>query len=94
MFDADSSGSVDLEEFKAEMRKIMLAMARRIGDSPVHMVLDSNSCLMRAVERELARQKGQAVNILTDANPGQIISPSHRFNPLPYPSNSQNPKLD
>lgn len=51
-FDSDRSGTVDLEEFKAGMREIMLALARGIGDSPIQVALEIDSLLMQAVERE------------------------------------------
>lgn len=52
-FDHDSSGKVDLEEFKEETRRMMLAMANGLGFLPVQMVLEEDSFLMKAVEREL-----------------------------------------
>ncbi|XP_058108509.1 uncharacterized protein LOC131251664 [Magnolia sinica] len=55
-FDADRSGTVDLEEFKAEMKEIMLAVARGIGDSPIQIALESDSFLMRAVEHESTKR--------------------------------------
>lgn len=54
MFDHDGNGSVDLEEFKAEMREVMLAVANGIGFLPVQMVVEEGSFLKRAVEREMA----------------------------------------
>ncbi|WOH05789.1 hypothetical protein DCAR_0625210 [Daucus carota subsp. sativus] len=52
LFDHDSNGSVDMEEFKAEMKQMMLAMADGLGFLPVQMALEENSLLMKAVERE------------------------------------------
>ncbi|XWS31028.1 hypothetical protein CRYUN_Cryun23aG0041900 [Craigia yunnanensis] len=51
-FDHDSNGTVDLEEFKAETKSMMLAMANGIGFLPVQMVLEEGSFLKKAVERE------------------------------------------
>lgn len=51
-FDRDCNGKVDLGEFMAETKKMMLAMANGIGFSPVQMVLEENSFLKKAVERE------------------------------------------
>ncbi|KAK4733253.1 hypothetical protein R3W88_007514 [Solanum pinnatisectum] len=52
-FDHDSNGSVDLEEFKQEMREMMVAMANGLGFLPIQMVLEENSFLKKAVDREL-----------------------------------------
>ncbi|XP_010252654.1 PREDICTED: uncharacterized protein LOC104594172 [Nelumbo nucifera] len=54
-FDHDSNGSVDLEEFKAEIRKMMLAMANGLGFLPIQMVLEEGSFLKEAVERESSK---------------------------------------
>ncbi|PKI32550.1 hypothetical protein CRG98_047048 [Punica granatum] len=54
-FDHDSNGSVDLEEFTAETKRMMLAMASGLGFLPVQMVLEEDSLLKKAVERELAK---------------------------------------
>ncbi|XWS31029.1 hypothetical protein CRYUN_Cryun23aG0042000 [Craigia yunnanensis] len=51
-FDHDSNGTVDLEEFKAETKSMMLAMANGIGFLPVQMALEEGSFLKKAVERE------------------------------------------
>ncbi|PIN15466.1 hypothetical protein CDL12_11892 [Handroanthus impetiginosus] len=50
-FDVDRSGTIDLEEFRALMKEIMLAKARGIGSSPVSIILQGDSLLMRAVQR-------------------------------------------
>ncbi|XVF71811.1 hypothetical protein PTKIN_Ptkin12aG0069600 [Pterospermum kingtungense] len=55
-FDHDSNGTVDLEEFKAEMKSMMLAMANGMGFLPVQMVLEEGSFLKKAVERESTKQ--------------------------------------
>ncbi|KAK6925727.1 EF-hand domain [Dillenia turbinata] len=54
-FDTDHNGSIDIEEFKSEMKEIMLAIARGIGDSPVEVALESNSFLMKAIEHEIGK---------------------------------------
>ncbi|XP_058079385.1 uncharacterized protein LOC131227670 [Magnolia sinica] len=51
-FDHDRNGSVDLEEFRAETKKMMLAMANGLGFLPVQMVLEEDSFFKKAVERE------------------------------------------
>lgn len=51
-FDHDSNGAVDLEEFKAETKEMMLAMANGLGFLPVQMALEEDSFLKKAVERE------------------------------------------
>ncbi|CAL1376606.1 unnamed protein product [Linum trigynum] len=53
-FDHDSNGTVDLEEFKAETRQMMFAMASGMGFLPVQMVLEEDSHLKKAVEWETA----------------------------------------
>ncbi|XP_055828184.1 uncharacterized protein LOC129896340 [Solanum dulcamara] len=51
-FDRDSNGTVDLEEFKQEMKEMMVAMANGLGFLPIQMVLEENSFLKKAVDRE------------------------------------------
>ncbi|KAK7273022.1 hypothetical protein RIF29_14068 [Crotalaria pallida] len=51
-FDHDLNGTVDLEEFKEETKQMMLAMADGMGFLPVQMVLEEDSILKKAVERE------------------------------------------
>ncbi|CAA7407920.1 unnamed protein product [Spirodela intermedia] len=51
-FDHDGNGAVDLEEFRSETRKMMLAVASGLGFLPVQMVLEEGSFLKMAVERE------------------------------------------
>ncbi|KAM0977561.1 hypothetical protein ACFX2C_013643 [Malus domestica] len=41
-FDSNQSGTVDLEEFREEMKKIMLAIADGLGSSPIQMVLEDD----------------------------------------------------
>ncbi|KAL3714660.1 hypothetical protein ACJRO7_006549 [Eucalyptus globulus] len=54
-FDHDANGLVDLEEFKAETKRMMLAVADDLGFLPVQMVLEEDSFLKKAVERELTK---------------------------------------
>ncbi|XP_009365168.2 uncharacterized protein LOC103955029 [Pyrus x bretschneideri] len=56
-FDHDSNGAVDLEEFKAETKRMMLAMANGMGFLPVQMVLEEDSLLKKAVEKERSSAK-------------------------------------
>ncbi|RZS16428.1 hypothetical protein BHM03_00048419 [Ensete ventricosum] len=51
-FDCDGSGAVDLEEFRVEMREVMLVVANGLGFRPIQMVVEEGSFLERAVERE------------------------------------------
>ncbi|CAJ2669441.1 unnamed protein product [Trifolium pratense] len=51
-FDHNLNGTVDLEEFKKETRQMMLAMADGMGFLPIQMVLEEDSILKLAVERE------------------------------------------
>ncbi|KAJ6818546.1 uncharacterized protein M6B38_371800 [Iris pallida] len=53
-FDHDGDGSVDMEEFRSEMKEVMLAVASGLGFLPVQMVVEEGSVLKRAVEREMA----------------------------------------
>lgn len=52
-FDHDSNGTVDLKEFKQEMKEMMVAMANGLGFLPIQMVLEENSFLKKAIDREL-----------------------------------------
>ncbi|KAM0902430.1 hypothetical protein ACQ4PT_019321 [Festuca glaucescens] len=54
-FDRDGAGAVDKEEFRAEMKEVMLAVASGLGFLPVQMVVEEGSFLKVAVDRELAR---------------------------------------
>ncbi|CAN6574173.1 hypothetical protein ACFX13_046541 [Malus domestica] len=56
-FDHDSNGAVDLEEFKAETKRMMLAMANGMGFLPVQMLLEEDSFLKKAVEKEYSSTK-------------------------------------
>uniref|UniRef100_A0A0D9XEZ7 EF-hand domain-containing protein n=1 Tax=Leersia perrieri TaxID=77586 RepID=A0A0D9XEZ7_9ORYZ len=54
-FDRDGSGAVDLGEFRAEMKEVLLAVANGLGFLPVQMVIEEGSFLKVAVDRELAK---------------------------------------
>uniref|UniRef100_A0A0D9XEZ6 EF-hand domain-containing protein n=1 Tax=Leersia perrieri TaxID=77586 RepID=A0A0D9XEZ6_9ORYZ len=54
-FDHDGNGTVDLEEFRAEMKEVLLAVANGLGFLPVQMVVEEGSFLKVAVDRELAK---------------------------------------
>ncbi|KAK2978440.1 hypothetical protein RJ640_023599 [Escallonia rubra] len=56
-FDADQNGTIDRDEFRTLMKEIMLAKARGIGNSPVLIIVQGDSLLMRAVERESAKNE-------------------------------------
>ncbi|WVZ06438.1 hypothetical protein V8G54_019784 [Vigna mungo] len=51
-FDHNLNGTIDRDEFKKETRQMMLAMADGLGFVPVQMVLEEDSILKTAVERE------------------------------------------
>ncbi|BFG20062.1 hypothetical protein CerSpe_063360 [Prunus speciosa] len=56
-FDTDQSGTVDLEEFREEMKKIMLGIADGLGSSPIQMVLedDDQNFLKKAADLEASK---------------------------------------
>ncbi|XP_006660758.1 uncharacterized protein LOC102707238 [Oryza brachyantha] len=54
-FDRDGNGTVDLDEFRAEMKEVLLAVANGLGFLPVQMVVEEGSFLKVAVDRELAK---------------------------------------
>ncbi|XP_008231399.1 PREDICTED: uncharacterized protein LOC103330579 [Prunus mume] len=56
-FDTDQNGTVDLEEFREEMKKIMLAIADGLGSSPIQMVLedDDQNFLKKAADLEASK---------------------------------------
>ncbi|XP_019159368.1 PREDICTED: uncharacterized protein LOC109156041 [Ipomoea nil] len=45
-FDLDQSGSVDRDEFKSEMKKILLAIADGLGSASIQMESDGNNSLL------------------------------------------------
>ncbi|KAL3537864.1 hypothetical protein ACH5RR_001230 [Cinchona calisaya] len=49
-FDANENGTIDRDEFRTLMKEIMVAKARGIGNSPVSIILQDDSLLMRAIE--------------------------------------------
>ncbi|KAG6524191.1 uncharacterized protein LOC122045803 [Zingiber officinale] len=58
-FDLDRSGTVDRDEFRAEMRNILLAIADGLGDSPIQVVLEEDEAgsnlLQQAVDLEASK---------------------------------------
>ncbi|KAL8205303.1 hypothetical protein R6Q57_008854 [Mikania cordata] len=60
-FDRDSNGVVDLEEFKAETKRMMVAMANDLGFLPVQMILNEDSFLKKAVDREFMKLQSDHV---------------------------------
>ncbi|KAM7508960.1 hypothetical protein LguiA_019413 [Lonicera macranthoides] len=57
-FDIDNSGTVDKEEFRSEMKKILLAIADGLGSSPIQMALeddDDGSFLKAAADLEASK---------------------------------------
>ncbi|KVI01987.1 putative calmodulin-like protein 6 [Cynara cardunculus var. scolymus] len=59
-FDEDHNGTVDLDEFRSEMKKIMLAIADGLGSSPIQMAVedDDQSFLKKAADLEAAKISG------------------------------------
>jgi len=55
-FDEGQNDSLDLNGFKSLMTEIMNAVARGIGGSPIIVVLEKDSLLVKAVQREWASQ--------------------------------------
>ncbi|URD93164.1 EFh [Musa troglodytarum] len=74
-FDRDGNGTVDLEEFRAEMREVMLAVASGLGFLPVQMVVEEGSFLKRAVERESAKHVFETLKKATRAHPTSSSCP-------------------
>jgi len=58
-FDCDHSESIDLEEFRSEMKKIMLAIADGLGSAPIQMALeeDDESLLKQAADLEASKNQ-------------------------------------
>jgi len=54
-FDTDHNNKVDLNEFRSEMKNIMLAIADGLGAAPIQLLLDEGSLLKDAVEFESAK---------------------------------------
>ncbi|KAL2461354.1 Calcium-binding EF-hand family protein [Abeliophyllum distichum] len=59
-FDSDQSGTVDMEEFRNELKEIMLAIADGLGSSPIQMALedDDKNFLKQAADREASKISG------------------------------------
>jgi len=51
-FDTDRNNKVDLNEFRSEMKNIMLAIADGLGAAPIQLLLEEGSLLKDAVEFE------------------------------------------
>ncbi|KAL6966357.1 hypothetical protein U1Q18_032137 [Sarracenia purpurea var. burkii] len=56
-FDADQDGKIDREGFRTLMAEIVLAKARGIGQSPVLIIVQEDSLLMKAVEHGLSKNQ-------------------------------------
>jgi hypothetical protein len=54
-FDRDGSGKVDRQEFRAEMKEVMLEVANGLDFLPVQMIVEEGSFLKVAVDRELGQ---------------------------------------
>ncbi|KAJ8748794.1 hypothetical protein K2173_011350 [Erythroxylum novogranatense] len=50
-FDCDKSGTVDLDEFRAELKKIWLAIADGLGSSPIQMALENDNITTNFLEK-------------------------------------------
>ncbi|MCO5576424.1 hypothetical protein L7F22_030234 [Adiantum nelumboides] len=51
-FDTDRSGSVDLNEFRVQMRDILLAIADGLGASPIQVLIEDGGIFQDAVKHE------------------------------------------
>eukprot|EP01018_Ginkgo_biloba_P005156 Gb_13659 [translate_table: standard] len=71
-FDTDHNNKVDLNEFRSEMKKIMLAIADGLGVSPIQLVLEEDSLLKEAVDFSMSSSSGSVTVSLT--NFGQVLS--------------------
>ncbi|GMP61683.1 hypothetical protein CsSME_00024053 [Camellia sinensis var. sinensis] len=60
-FDCDNSGAVEIDEFRSEIKKIMLAIADGLGSLPTQMALedDDQSFLEQAADLEAFKSKNQ-----------------------------------
>ncbi|XP_057548280.1 uncharacterized protein LOC130826732 [Amaranthus tricolor] len=56
-FDIDHNGTVDLEEFRCDMKKIMLAIADGLGECPIQMILEdgTENLLQKAADLEVSK---------------------------------------
>lgn len=54
-FDTDRNNKVDLNEFRSEMKNIMLAIADGLGAAPIQLLLEEGGLLKDAVEFESAK---------------------------------------
>ncbi|CAN0879932.1 hypothetical protein LINGRAHAP2_LOCUS13379 [Linum grandiflorum] len=57
-FDDDHNGTVDLEEYRSEVKKILLAIAEGLGSNPIQMALeetDDHSFLAKAAKLEASK---------------------------------------
>ncbi|CAA6664697.1 unnamed protein product [Spirodela intermedia] len=57
-FDCDGNGTVDRDEFRSELRKMMLAIADGLGSSPIQIAVDDGdgkSFLKEAADLEAAK---------------------------------------
>ncbi|KAK4254113.1 hypothetical protein QN277_009540 [Acacia crassicarpa] len=51
-FDHDMDGKINLREFKEETKKMMIAIADGIGFLPLQMILEPDSLILKAIQRE------------------------------------------
>ncbi|GAB2287413.1 hypothetical protein Dimus_021790 [Dionaea muscipula] len=58
-FDVDQSGTIDQEGFRQMLSELMLAVARGIGSTPVSVLVEEDSMMMKAYEHEEARVEGK-----------------------------------
>nr|XP_043623079.1 uncharacterized protein LOC122594835 [Erigeron canadensis] len=56
-FDEDKNGTIDINEFRSEVKKIMLAVADGLGSSPIQVAVDDDdrSFLKKAADYEAAK---------------------------------------
>ncbi|KAJ6750569.1 hypothetical protein OIU85_001140 [Salix viminalis] len=60
-FDCDRSGTVDLEEYRSELKMILLAIADGLGSSPIQMALedDDQGFIKQAADLEASKLSQQ-----------------------------------
>ncbi|KAH7424947.1 hypothetical protein KP509_11G032800 [Ceratopteris richardii] len=54
-FDTDHNGVVDMEEFRAQMRDILLAVAHGLGSAPLQIATEEDGFLQDAANHELEK---------------------------------------
>ncbi|GAB2218786.1 hypothetical protein Droror1_Dr00002018 [Drosera rotundifolia] len=61
LFDADKSGTIDVVEFREMMKEFVAAAARGIGNTPLSVVVEDGSMMMKAYEHEMKNRGGEVL---------------------------------